>query len=48
MERDEKERYTPDIESSEGIVPVWLIVVYLSLLIWGIYYLIKYWGGPGT
>ncbi len=45
MERNEKERYAPDVESYEGIVPAWLIIVFISLIIWGIYYLIKYWGG---
>ena len=47
MERNEKEQYAPDIESYEGIVPTWLIIVFISLIIWGIYYLIAYWGGLG-
>ena len=47
MERKRKEQYAPGIESYEGIVPVWLIIVYAGLIIWGIYYLIKYWEGPG-
>lgn len=47
MERNEKESFAPDIESYEGTVPLWLIIVFASLIIWGIYYLIKYWGGLG-
>jgi len=46
MEQNEKERYTPDVESYEGRVPLWMIVVYLSLAVWGVYYLVAYWGGP--
>jgi hypothetical protein len=47
MERNEKESFTPEIESYEGIVPLWLIIVFVSLFVWGIYYLVKYWGGLG-
>lgn len=47
MDRNEKERYTPEIESYEGIIPLWLVVVFTALTIWGIYYLVKYWGGLG-
>lgn len=47
MERNEKERYTPEIESYEGTVPLWLIIVFSALIIWGIYYLVEYWGGLG-
>ena len=43
----EKERYAPEVESFEGGIPVWLIVVYAILILWGIYYLVAYWsGGP--
>ena len=48
MERTEKEEYAPDVESYEGMVPAWLIVVYVGLIIWGIYYLIKYWDYTGS
>ena len=48
MEQNEKERYAPDVESYEGIVPAWLIVVYASLAVWGVYYLVTYWGGSGS
>jgi hypothetical protein len=44
---NEKETYLGGIESYEGKVPVWLIIVYASLIVWGIYYLIRYWGGWG-
>lgn len=45
MEQDGKERYAPDVESYEGRVPVWLIIVYAILGVWGLYYLVAYWGG---
>jgi len=47
VEKNEKERYLPDVESYEGTVPLWLVFVYLGLLAWGIYYLVRYWGGMG-
>lgn len=28
-----------------GTVPLWLRVVYAGLIIWGIYYIIRYWSG---
>jgi hypothetical protein len=45
---NEKETYLGGIESYEGKVPVWLMIVYAGLIVWGIYYLIRYWGGWGT
>ncbi|MHB8772189.1 MAG: hypothetical protein ACYC7J_14435 [Syntrophales bacterium] len=45
MEHKVKERYAPGVESYEGVIPVWLIVVYVGLLAWGAYYLVAYWGG---
>jgi len=36
-----------EIQSYWGIVNKWLLVVYALLAVWGIYYLIKYWGGLG-
>jgi hypothetical protein len=36
-----------EIRSYHGIVNRWLLVVYAILAVWGIYYLIKYWGGLG-
>jgi hypothetical protein len=47
MNKDEKETYLGGVESYDRSVPVWLIIVYASLTVWGIYYLIKYWGGWG-
>ncbi|HOG17546.1 MAG TPA: cbb3-type cytochrome c oxidase N-terminal domain-containing protein [Syntrophales bacterium] len=44
MEQESKERYAPDVESYEGRVPAWLMVIYAVLLVWGIYYLVAYWG----
>ncbi|MFZ3253374.1 MAG: hypothetical protein WA133_03715 [Syntrophales bacterium] len=48
MAQNKKESYAADIESYEGAVPVWLIIVYVSVASWGLYYLVKYWGGPGA
>jgi len=48
MERDEKETFAPDVESYEGGVPLWLILVYVLMAVWGAYYLIVYWGGGPT
>ena len=45
MNKDEKETYLGGVESYEGSVPQWLMIVYVVLIAWGLYYLIKYWGG---
>ena len=34
------------VAEREGSVPLWLWAVVISLLIWGIYYLIAYWNAP--
>jgi hypothetical protein len=34
------------IAEHEGYVPTWLSLVVVSLLIWGLYYLITYWNAP--
>lgn len=34
------------IAEHEGHVPLWLWLVAVSLLIWGIYYLLTYWNAP--
>lgn len=34
------------IAERKGNVPIWLWIVAVSLLIWGIYYLITYWNAP--
>jgi hypothetical protein len=36
-----------DIEARHGRVNVWLLVVYAIMLVWSLYYGIKYWGGLG-
>jgi hypothetical protein len=38
-----------EVKSYHGIVNVWLLLVYATLAVWGVYYLVKYWGslGPG-
>ena len=33
---------TAGIQERPGIIPVWLILVYVALLIWGIYYLVTF------
>jgi hypothetical protein len=47
MNRNEKETFLGEVESYEGIVPIWLLVTITVLTIWGIYYIVKYWGGFG-
>ena len=45
---DEREEYGGGaIESRHGYIPVWLLVVYFVLAIWGLYYAYVYWGGLG-
>ena len=36
-----------EISSRRGRVNRWLLVVYLVLAVWGVAYLILYWGGLG-
>jgi hypothetical protein len=36
-----------EIRAYEGRVNAWLLVVYVILTVWGIYYLVRYWGGLG-
>jgi hypothetical protein len=35
------------IEARHGRVDGWLLVVYVIMLVWSLYYGIKYWGGLG-
>jgi len=35
------------IKAREGIIPVWLLVVYFGLFVWACYYLVLFWGGLG-
>jgi hypothetical protein len=35
------------IQARVGRIPVWLLVVYAVLFIWGLYYLANYGGGGG-
>ncbi len=46
MKSTEKISYEPGIEAFEGAVPAWLILLSISLAVWGIYYLTAYWNGP--
>jgi hypothetical protein len=36
-----------EIRSYRGGVDAWLLVVYAILAVWGVYYLVRYWGGLG-
>lgn len=46
--RGELEEYAGgEIKAYHGIVNVWLLLVYAVLAVWGVYYLLKYWGGLG-
>jgi hypothetical protein len=45
---DELEEYGGGaIEARHGYIPIWLLVVYLVLFVWGLYYAYEYWGGLG-
>jgi hypothetical protein len=35
------------IQAHHGSIPLWLMVVYFGLAVWGLYYLYAYWGGLG-
>ena len=34
------------IAERDGHVPLWLWLVVVSLLVWGLYYLVTYWNAP--
>ncbi len=36
------------ITERRGEVPAWLWAVVVSLLVWGVYYLVTYWNAPVT
>lgn len=36
-----------EIQDRHGYLPVWLLVVYTVLFVWGLYYAYAYWGGLG-
>ena len=36
-----------DIQARHGYIPVWLLVVYAVLFLWGLHYAYYYWGGLG-
>lgn len=36
-----------EIRSYHGRVDGWLLAVYAVLAVWGVYYLVKFWGGLG-
>jgi hypothetical protein len=45
---DEREEYGGGaIEARHGYIPIWLLVVYAVLFLWGMYYAYTYWGGLG-
>lgn len=46
--RHDMEEYAGgSIEARHGYIPVWLLVVYFVLFVWGMYYAYEYWGGLG-
>jgi hypothetical protein len=48
LHEDEREEYGGGaIESRHGYIPIWLLVVYAVLFLWGFYYAYHYWGGLG-
>ena len=53
--QDRKGRHTEDeeyayqesgIREREGSIPLWLILVTILLICWGVYYTIEYWSSP--
>ena len=36
-----------EVRTHHGIVNGWLLVVYAVLALWGVYYLVRHWGGLG-
>jgi hypothetical protein len=36
-----------EVSSYHGRVDLWLLAVYAALAVWGVYYLVKFWGGLG-
>ena len=36
-----------ELRSYRGFVNRWLLLVYAVLGVWGVYYLLRYWGGLG-
>jgi hypothetical protein len=36
-----------EVSAYHGLVNRWLLVVYAVLGVWGVYYLVRYWGGLG-
>ena len=41
-------RYEPSgIDERHGTVPAWLTAVYVALVIWMVYYLIRFWTDKG-
>jgi hypothetical protein len=36
-----------EIRSYHGRVNAWLLAVYAVLAVWGVYYLVRFWGGLG-
>ena len=36
-----------EVSTRRGRINRWLLVVYLVLFVWGVYYLVAYWGGLG-
>jgi hypothetical protein len=36
-----------EVQSFHGRVDAWLLAVYSVLAVWGVYYVIKFWGGLG-
>jgi hypothetical protein len=45
---DEIQEYAQgEIRSRHGRINAWLLVVYVVLAVWGVVYLMLYWGGLG-
>jgi hypothetical protein len=42
---EEDYQYVSGIVERVGHVPIWLQLVYYALIVWGVYYIVRYWAG---
>jgi len=42
---EEDYQYVSGIVERVGHVPIWLQLVYYALIVWGVYYIVRYWTG---
>jgi hypothetical protein len=35
------------VQAKHGYLPIWLLIVYAIMFLWGLWYAYQYWGGVG-